>query len=143
MIKLTAAFAALAVVAVAPFSHATAQDVETMDLPTACKSEAGEMAFSMNSSAMGHSVDVDEAHATMIVAMGAMNQKMTIGMMAPDIDVAFVCGMIPHHQGAISMAHAELKYGKDEWTRQMARKVIDAQTKEIADLVKWLEENAQ
>jgi uncharacterized protein (DUF305 family) len=62
---------------------------------------------------------------------------------APDLDVASVCAMIPHHQGAISMAQAELKYGKDDWTKAMAQKVIDAQTQEIADMTKWLAEHKQ
>ena len=58
---------------------------------------------------------------------------------ATDIDVAFVCGMIPHHQGAIDMAKAELAHGDDPWAKEMAQKVIDAQTQEIADMLAWLE----
>ena len=39
---------------------------------------------------------------------------------------ADVCAMIPHHQGAINMARAELKHGDSQWARDMAQKVIDA-----------------
>ena len=63
---------------------------------------------------------------------------MAVGASVPYLDVAFVCSMLPHHQGAIDMAKAELKYGKDDWAKAMAQKVIDAQTKEIADMVAWL-----
>jgi hypothetical protein len=44
------------------------------------------------------------------------------GMKAGDMDVAFVCAMIPHHQGAIDMAKAELAHGDDEWAKEMAQK---------------------
>jgi uncharacterized protein (DUF305 family) len=72
--------------------------------------------------------------------MESMNQEMMAGMTAKDIDVAFVCSMIPHHQGAISMAKAELRYGNNDWARQLAQKVIDAQEKEIAAMRAWLKE---
>jgi uncharacterized protein (DUF305 family) len=63
---------------------------------------------------------------------------MAAGSTAKDIDVAFVCSMIPHHMGAISMAKAELQYGDDEWTRNLAEQIITAQEKEIADMIDWL-----
>jgi uncharacterized protein (DUF305 family) len=62
-------------------------------------------------------------------------------MMAENINVAFVCGTIPHHQSAINMALAELKHG-DEWAKDLAQKVIDAQQSEISDMLTWLEERA-
>ncbi|SHF57909.1 DUF305 domain-containing protein [Devosia limi] len=46
--------------------------------------------------------------------MDQMNSDMMTAAMAEDIDVAFVCGMIPHHQGTIAMAKAELLYGDNE-----------------------------
>ena len=75
--------------------------------------------------------------------MDKMHPAMAAGVMAEDPDVAFVCGMIPHHQGAIDMAKVELQYGKDPWTRELAQKIIDAQTQEIAELTKWLGEHAK
>lgn len=35
------------------------------------------------------------------------------GMMMEDVDVAFACGMIAHHQGAIDMAEVLLEHGDD------------------------------
>jgi uncharacterized protein (DUF305 family) len=81
---------------------------------------------------------VDEAHHAMMAGMDKMHADMDAGMKAEDIDVAFICGMIPHHQGAIDMAKAELEYGDDPWAREMAQKVIDAQEAEIAQMKEWL-----
>jgi uncharacterized protein (DUF305 family) len=82
----------------------------------------------------------DEAHGALMAGMDAMNRDMMIGGMAEDIDVAFVCGMIPHHQGAISMAKAELEHGDDPWVKALAQKIIAAQEQEIADMQAWLDE---
>jgi uncharacterized protein (DUF305 family) len=73
-----------------------------------------------------------------VEAMDAMHGPMMDGVMADDPDVAFVRGMIPHHQGAIDMAKAELQYGDDLWAKEMAQKVIDAQEAEIAQMKEWL-----
>lgn len=75
--------------------------------------------------------------------MNKMNSMMMPGMMAADPDVAFICGMIAHHRGAIDMAKVQLQYGKDPWAKELAQKIIDAQTQEIADMTKWLGEHAK
>jgi uncharacterized protein (DUF305 family) len=106
-------------------------------LPDICKS-GGEMPMMP----MAMDPDMDQAHADMMAGMDAMNRDMMTGAKAEDIDVAFVCGTIPHHQGAINMAKAELAHGDDEWAKAMAQKVIDAQEAEIAEMLSWLEEQA-
>jgi uncharacterized protein (DUF305 family) len=40
--------------------------------------------------------------------------------------------MIPHHQGAIDMAKAELHYGHNEQLRRIAQEIIVEQQQEIA-----------
>lgn len=65
----------------------------------------------------------------------AAMDKMMAGMMAPptgDVDRDFVTMMRPHHQGAIDMAVAELKYGKNEQLRRIAQEIIVDQQQEIA-----------
>ncbi len=86
---------------------------------------------------------MDQAHKDLMGGMDEMNTKMMQGGMSADIDVAFVCSMIPHHQGAIDMARAELAHGDSQWAKDMAQMVIDAQEKEIADMLNWLAEQKQ
>ena len=86
---------------------------------------------------------MDKEHQDLMKGMDQMNANMSKGMMAKDIDVAFVCGMIPHHQGAIDMAKAELAYGNDAWAKSTAQKVIDAQTKEMAEMLEWLKKQSK
>jgi uncharacterized protein (DUF305 family) len=68
----------------------------------------------------------------------ASDQAMTVmmkGMDAPptgDVDHDFVAMMVPHHQGAIDMAIAELTYGRDEHLRRIAQEIIVDQQQEIA-----------
>jgi len=48
-----------------------------------------------------------------------------------DADRDFVALMIPHHEGAIAMAQAELRYGKNEQLRRMAQEIVVTQQQEI------------
>ena len=64
----------------------------------------------------------------------AMDKMMADMAVKPtgDIDVDFAAMMIPHHQGAIDMAPAELRYGKNEQLRRIAQEIIVDQQQEIA-----------
>ncbi len=61
-------------------------------------------------------------------------KTMMVGMAirpAGDIDADFAAMMIPHHQGAIDMAKAELQYGTNEQLRRIAQEIIVEQQQEI------------
>jgi uncharacterized protein (DUF305 family) len=61
--------------------------------------------------------------------------KMMAGMAVKptgDVDADFAAMMIPHHQGAIDMALAALRYGKNEQLRRIAQEIIVDQQQEIA-----------
>jgi hypothetical protein len=78
------------------------------------------------------------ATAAFVEAMERMHAPMMEGIRHPDPDVAFVRGMIPHHQGAIDMAEIQLRYGTDPHNQEFARTIIEAQRKEIAEMQEWL-----
>lgn len=86
---------------------------------------------------------MDDAHKAYMEAMMRMHPAMMQGISAKDPDIAFVCGMMAHHQGAIDMAEVELKFGKDEDAKKKAQMIIDAQTKEIEEFNQWLTAHAK
>src|SRR5262249_5206206 len=49
-----------------------------------------------------------------------------------DVDADFVAMMVPHHQGAIDMAVAVLRYGRNPQLRRLAQEIIVTQQQEIA-----------
>lgn len=59
-----------------------------------------------------------------------------------DVDVDFVRGMIPHHQGAIDQAEILLKYSANPRLRRLAGGIIASQRREIRFMEKWLAERA-
>jgi hypothetical protein len=68
-----------------------------------------------------------ENQVAMDKMMAAMNVKPS-----GDVDQDFVAMMIPHHQGAIDMAQAELRHGRNEQLRRIAQEIIVGQQQEIA-----------
>ncbi len=76
---------------------------------------------------------------------GDMKQSMMSGMdsmqkmqMSGDTDKDFAMTMKIHHQGAVDMAEMELAHGKSPVMKAMAKKIIAAQKKEIAEFDRWL-----
>jgi hypothetical protein len=66
----------------------------------------------------------------------AMNRMMTDMAAKPsgDVDRDFVAMMVPHHQGAIEMAKAFLRYGHNEQLRRLAQEIIVTQQQEIVTM---------
>jgi uncharacterized protein (DUF305 family) len=79
-------------------------------------------------------------------ALRAANTKMHSAMditFSGNTDVDFMKGMIPHHQGAINMAKAELAFGKDPEVKKLAESIIKAQEAEIVQMQAWLKKSGQ
>jgi uncharacterized protein (DUF305 family) len=70
---------------------------------------------------------IDETNA----AMAKMMADMTIKP-AGNVDNDFVAMMIPHHQGAIDMAEAELRYGQNQQLLRISQEIVVEQLQEIA-----------
>ena len=66
----------------------------------------------------------------MVQAMRRMDKGMAI-LPSGNPDRDFAAMMIPHHQGAIDMAKAELQYGQDPVLRRLAQGIIVEQQQEI------------
>jgi uncharacterized protein (DUF305 family) len=88
---------------------------------------------------------------TSMPAMGGHGGHSMSGMMSDEqmaelktlsgsaFDTMWLQMMIEHHKGAIEMAQTELADGKDPATKQLARAIIDAQQKEIAQMQSMLQ----
>ena len=63
--------------------------------------------------------------------VSAMSKMMIDMSIRPsgDVDADFVAMMVAHHQGAIEMAQAELRYGRNEQLRRIAQEIIVTQRK--------------
>ncbi len=92
--------------------------------------------------ATGNKAELSEASKAFEEAMMKMHKDMTIAYTG-NVDVDFVRGMIPHHQGAIDQANIFLKYTKDLRLRRLALGIIAAQRKEIRFMQRWLKEHDQ
>src|SRR5690348_16320104 len=78
---------------------------------------------------------VSAAEAPFLTENAVAMKKMMVDMAirpSGDVDADFVAMMAPHHQGAIEMAQAELRYGRNEPLRRMAQEIIVTQLQEIA-----------
>lgn len=79
-----------------------------------------------------------EATKAFTAAMDKMHDPMMQAIQNADPDVAFVKGMIPHHQSAVDMAKVVLQYGKDDQAKKWANDVIREQEREIGEMRAWL-----
>lgn len=129
----------LAILLASAGSVATAQEIA---YPEKCKA-SDKMAMQHEQAMDMPGMDITDFQKDFLDGMKKTTPLMSEGMMKSDADVAFVCGMIAHHMGAIEMSRTELKHGDNEEARAMAQKIIDAQLKEIEDMSKWVEVNAQ
>jgi uncharacterized protein (DUF305 family) len=126
--------------------HAPLLALPALLLLAACGAKTGDdEAAAVDHSRMNHSghdmgaatpADLTEAQA----AYKAVNDRMHAGMadIPADPDVAFMQGMLAHHQGAVEMSEVALKYAKDEQARDLATRIIAAQKGEIAEMEAWL-----
>jgi uncharacterized protein (DUF305 family) len=98
------------------------------------------LAFGAVASAAGVAVaQINASPATQayMQAMQTLNDKMKGVAPSGDPNKDFVLMMTPHHQAAVDMAEAYLKYGKDPQLTRLANDIISSQTKEIKEMTAW------
>jgi hypothetical protein len=71
-----------------------------------------------------------------MACMATMQDSMRAALMSPvgGPDAVFAAAMSAHHQGAIGMANAELRYGQDPELRRMAQGMIATQRPQIQQM---------
>lgn len=114
---------------------------ETQKSPSETQVSAASSAHDMHA-IHGSNAKMSSHSAEYMQSMGKMHDEMVKAAQKADVDVAFVEGMIPHHQGAVEMAKIELKYGRDPAMKKLAQEIIDAQQKEIGFMQNWLDHAA-
>jgi hypothetical protein len=65
------------------------------------------------------------------LAMSNMTRQMLVTPTG-DVDRDFVAMMIPHHQAAVDLARAELKYGHNQELRRLAQNIVTQQQQEMS-----------
>lgn len=70
--------------------------------------------------------------------MMGMDADMSMLETAKPFDAAFLNMMIPHHEGAVTMAKAELAKGGDPELKKLAQAIVDAQQREITEMTTHL-----
>ena len=84
--------------------------------------------------AAGEMGPLTESENSFLAATQTSMRTMMAGMERAhegDVDQDFIGQMIAHHQGAIDMAKAELRYGRNEQLRRIAQEIIVEQQAEI------------
>ena len=116
----------------------SAQDAEIAQMRTLAKS-IGVKPAAMPSGSMSETGGMAGDAKALGLSMKEMGMSMNMAMLdkAKPFDRAFIDMMIPHHQGAIRMARAELAKGKDTQLKKIATGIVAAQTREIAKMNSW------
>ena len=69
--------------------------------------------------------------------MQSMMMSQDLGSADETFDRRFINAMIPHHEGALTMAHDALKNTKRPEIKQLAQEIVTSQQKEIDQMKQW------
>ena len=92
---------------------------------------------------IGASLSPSQFAQDMDASMKLMDNEMSAAPMDGNADHDFAAMMIPHHQGAIDMAKAELSHGRDPTMRRLAEEIIADQKSEIDLMNLWMRKHAE
>ena len=103
-------------------------------LLAACSEKSQSLADYIAAICAAHFRDASSAEMPFLTDNVTAMSKMMVDMgitPSDDVDRDFVAMMVPHHQGAIDMAVAELRHGHNEQLRRIAQEIIVDQQQEI------------
>jgi uncharacterized protein (DUF305 family) len=80
---------------------------------------------------MGHSMPMTEKQRS------SMMMNMDLGAADPQFDLRFLDAMIPHHEGALTMAQDALNKSKRPEVQKLAKEIITSQKMEIDQMKQW------
>ncbi|MEH2104815.1 DUF305 domain-containing protein [Nostoc sp.] len=91
---------------------------------------AGDKPMAYNSQ-MGHMMEMSSDQ------MKTMMMSQDLGAADAEFDLRFINAMIPHHEGAVTMAKDVLSKSKRPEVKQLAQEIINAQNTEIKQMQQW------
>jgi uncharacterized protein (DUF305 family) len=89
----------------------------------------------------GPGTTADSSWAALLAGMHTMHAAMGAVEPSGNADVDFVRLMMPHHQGAVDMAKAELLSGTDPQLARLAQEIITDQESELQLMQLWLRQH--
>ncbi|MEH2170497.1 MAG: DUF305 domain-containing protein [Nostoc sp.] len=92
--------------------------------------KAGDKPMAYNSQ-MGHTMEMSSDQ------MQTMMMSQDLGAADAEFDLRFINAMIPHHEGAVTMAKDVLSKSKRPEIKQLAQEIIKAQNTEIKQMQQW------
>ena len=90
-----------------------------------------------DSTPMAHNAQMGHMMPMSSEQMQGMMMKGDLGAADAQFDLRFINAMIPHHEGAITMAQDALKKTKRTEIKKLAQDIITSQQKEIDQMKQW------
>lgn len=115
-----------------------AQPATPLDYPACRQAGAGRDNGEIDADLAAAAAGMEPGHAELTATMGPMHADMLRGLAAAEFDAAFLCSMIPHHQGAIEMARVALRHSSDPFVTMLAQEIVMTQEREIREIGGWL-----
>lgn len=126
--------------------HQAAIDMAELGVTDADHAEIKELSQNIIKSQTAEIEQMDAIKSDLPESKGSMmSQEQMTGMMsdvdslkkAKNFDKAFIDAMIPHHQAAVVMANQVISNGTNAEVEQLAKAIVKAQSKEIAQMPVW------